>query len=62
MGLFSIMQRSVQRSNLSKSLDDFKNIIVGLIISRFISKQYYSDWYNNECESLLLDKFLESRL
>ena len=32
-----------QRSVLSKLLDDFKNIIVGLIISVFISKLYYSD-------------------
>ena len=51
-----------QRSVLSKLLDDFKNVIVGLIISVFISKLYYSDRYNNECKSLLLDKFLGSRL
>ena len=46
---------TAQKSGLSKRLDDFKNFIVGLIISLF---RYSFDLYNNKCKSLSLDKFL----
>ena len=46
---------TAQRSGISKRLDDFKNLIVGLIISLF---RYSFDPYNNKCESLSLGKLL----
>ena len=60
-----------QRRGISKRLDNFRNFIVSLIISVFISKLYNFDPYNNnnnnnnnKCKSLSLDNFfiLGSRL
>ena len=50
-----------QRSGLSKRLDDFKNVIVSLIISLFASKLYDFDPYNNMRKILSLDKILVLR-
>ena len=47
-----------QRRGLSKRLDNFRNFIVSLIISLFISKLYNFDRYNKKCKSLSLDNFL----
>ena len=48
-------KRSGLRRGLPKRLYDFKNFIVSLIISQFISKLYNFDPYNNKCKSLSLD-------
>ena len=47
-----------QRGGLSKCLDNFKNFVVSLIVSLFISKVYNFDTYNNKCKILSLGKFL----
>ena len=40
-----------------KRLDDFKNVIVSLIISPLCSSKLYNfDPYNNKCKSFSLDK------
>ena len=42
----------------NKTSDDFKNFIISLIISLFISELYNFDPRNYKCKSLSLDKLL----
>ena len=43
---------------LSKRLDDFRNFLVSLIISLFVSKLYNFDPYIIKCKSLSFNTFL----
>ena len=52
------MGNTGQRRGLPKRLDNFRNFIVSLIISLFISKPYKFDPYNNKSKRLPLDNFL----